>query len=329
MRSEDARPIFLYVHGRGRGHASRARDLAAAFAARGHMVRAFAGPDALPMLASTVTTTAVASLPPRFAAATVSLLARRISHDFAIQRRARPALVVSDGDLPSLCAARLAGISGIAIGHGLVFAACPRPVGLPRAAWWREAIKAAISSAPAATRVAIHFTDLPTRAGWVLARPTVRSWPTMQGRERLVAYFRDGIDASLLAILGSAGHPVDAFAPSGAEGVMAPSPTAFAAAVAHARAVVASAGSQLISECLAHGMPLLAVYDPDDDEQRLNALLLRAAGLGDAVARDRLDAARLRRFLAAAGTMGRSTPSGPDAVAAVLAAWDRMRRVDP
>ena len=66
-----------------------------------------------------------------------------------------------------------------------------------------------------------------------------------------------------------------------------------------ARAVVASAGSQLISECVAHGTPLLALHAPEDDEQALNVAMLRQAGIGDGFPITELD--QERRVLAVGG----------------------------
>ena len=94
---------------------------------------------------------------------------------------------------------------------------------------------------------------------------------------------------------------------------------AFLAALGRCRAVVASAGSQLISECVALGRPLFAVFDPAHDEQRLNVGMLEAGRLGAGCPADELDERRLADFLTAApGRFVRSTWQGPDAAAVVL-----------
>lgn len=290
--------IHLYVHGRGRGHASRALHLVTELAARGHRARVFAGRDAVAVLRDVVPTMAIDSLLPVVGVDAFATAWRRVPADVARMSAARPDVVVSDGDLPSLCAARLCGIPGVAVGHGLVFMACVRPSGVPRLPWWREAMKARVASLGAQRRIAVHFARLPLRdrSAILAASPSVAR-AAVGERRGLVAYFRDGLDARLLAAIREVAPTARVFAPRGPEGVAPPDRDAFAEAFARARAVIATAGSQLIGECVASGTPLLAVHRRDDDEQRLNAALLARAGLGCAASIDAVDAPMLRAFL--------------------------------
>jgi hypothetical protein len=314
--------IDIWVHGRGRGHATRCAAIAARLARDGHELRAFAGADAHEILRPLLPTMPVDSLPPSLRLRGLVRLVRRVVEARRAIAARRPDVVVSDGDLPALLAARLCGVPGIAVGHGLVFAACDRPRHASRIAWWREAAKAHISSIGAQRRIAVGFVPLPVRRDDVLlarasAAPIARSSGTPTD---VVAYFRDGVDALVLGAIRTAVPNARVFARGGAAGTSEIARADFLAALGSARAVVASAGSQLIAECIAAGLPMLAVYRTDDDEQRLNAEMLAHSGHGIAVDRARLDAAVVRDFLARAPVS--SAPAWPvdDAAQAVAQA---------
>lgn len=323
--------IHIYVHGRGRGHASRCARISDELLRRGHEVIAIAGADAVPVMTKVVPTEPVGSLPPSLGLATATRLAARVFDGLRRNRRARPDVVVSDGDLPGLAAARMAGIPVVAIGHGLVFLCCRAPVGAPRLPWLREAIKAGLSSFGASRRVAVNFVELPLRRPDAeLVRPPIERWPLAARRDAVVCYFRDGVDAARLELLAKVAPGAQVFtarAPAevpAAVTVRALDPGAFVAALAGARAVIASAGSQLISECIAHGMPLFVVYARDDDEQRCNAHMLVAAGLGAAAPADALDEAALRQFLLAPAALGVARMPVREGAAAVADACEAL-----
>jgi hypothetical protein len=312
--------IDIYVHGRGRGHATRCAAIATRLRRDGHELRAFAGPDALAILRDLVPTRPIESLPARVRAVTLPRLAGRVGRACAeiVQQRAQ--IVVSDGDLPALVAARLCGVPGVAVGHGLVFAGCERPRELPRLPWWREAVKARASSSGARRRIAVTFAPLRVRAAdVVLARASVPELARDARGHDVVAYFRDGITADMLAAIRAAAPDARVFAPHG-PGTLGIDRAQFLAALARARAVIASAGSQLIAECVAWDLPLLAVHAADDDEQRLNAHMLARAGLGVALERGRLDAAAIRSFLADFHLAERTPWRAPEAADAVARA---------
>ena len=71
----------------------------------------------------------------------------------------------------------------------------------------------------------------------------------------------------------------------------------FAADLASSRAVIASAGHQLISEARYFGKPLLVVPMPNQHEQAINAHYARLEGLGDFVTVDRLNAEHIEQTL--------------------------------
>ena len=107
------------------------------------------------------------------------------------------------------------------------------------------------------------------------------------------------------------GAEVDLFAPRDPliEGVTwrAMAQADFDDALLHVGAVISSAGSQLISECIALGLPQLALYRRDDHEQALNVAMLKHFGLGVGCAFEEVDEARVLTFLK--GVESEATPS--------------------
>ena len=189
--------LHYYVHGRGRGHASRSRAVIARLQQAGHEVIAFAGRDARALLRDRVPTRSVRSLLPGQGLGTGPLVAARVREAAAALRHDDARLVISDGDLPGLLAARLLRRPSIAVGHGLVFLCCERPPSLPAAPWRREAIKAGVSSVGASRRVAVGFVPLPVRRGRLarpaLELPEIRRTPDGP----VLCYFRDGASVPL------------------------------------------------------------------------------------------------------------------------------------
>lgn len=309
--------IHYYVHGRGRGHATRSRAVISRLLRAGFEVTAFAGEAAEPLLRDAVTTRSVRSILPTSGRDTPRLLASRVAAAVAAVRRDRADLVISDGDLPGTLAARATGRPSIAVGHGLVFHCAVRPPWAPAGPWRREGWKAAISTLGAQRHIAVSFVPLAIRRGR-LARPCLE--PALAAATPrtpdgpLLCYFRDDAPRSLLERLAALDPPVILFAnrDPGVPGIQhePPSRTRFVQVLGRARAVVASAGSQLIGECVGLGVPLLALHAEGDDEQMLNVLMLRNAGLGDGGPLPTLDDARLHAFLArpAAATLAWSAP---------------------
>lgn len=67
--------------------------------------------------------------------------------------------------------------------------------------------------------------------------------------------------------------------------------------LAGARAVLCTAGNQLVGEALFLGKPVLAVPEARNYEQHLNGLFLHASGCGESVAFEALSPARVERFV--------------------------------
>ncbi len=320
--------IHLYVHGRGRGHATRCLAIARALTAAQRPFRAFVGADGAPLFSTEYPCTEVASLPPRPASAAFAL-AGRVRDALTAGRRDHATLTISDGDLPGLLAAHALRIPSIAVGHGLVFSECQRPRTLAAAPWYREAAKAAASSIGADRCVAVNFVPLrPRTSRAVVARPSLD--PRLHRAadpSRVLCYFRDGAPSVLDALVEHGERPI-VFAAEDPkiEGIdyEPQSRARFIARLAEARVVIASAGSQLISECVGLGIPILALHRPEDDEQRLNAAMVLEAQLGDGCSFDALTAERLARFIDAPPVAPSRSYRAPDVASATMDAIESV-----
>lgn len=290
-----------FIHGRGRGHASRSTALLQALESTGYEVRIHSGGAALDLLAQLPGT--IRPRPPlkRGGAAVFRLLARG-SIDAGRFWREPPKLVIGDGDQGALVGARAAGIPALAVGHDVVF---DRRVDLglkgastaiTQALWSQRAN--ALPTRIANRWVGVHF--LPARSEdprLTLARPDcfVDVAPSYDPKGPVVCYFRDRDGLALARALADAGREVWLF---GTEGVDEPrliskpfSKTEFQTALLGCSAVVGSAGSNLLAECVMLNKPILAVYAQGDAEQFLNATLLERSGVGLGVCREQALAA--------------------------------------
>lgn len=321
-RLRSAAVIHLYVHGRGRGHATRCLAIARALEEAGLAFRAFVGRDGIPLFSSAYPCTEVMSLPPTPGRAALGI-ASRVRDAIASARREHASVVLSDGDLPGLLAASALRIPSIAIGHGLVFSECRRPASLPRAPWLREGAKAAASSLGARRTIAVNFVPLEARTRRaIVARPALdERLHRNSNPSGVLCYFRDGAPDVLRSLVELGVRPV-VFAARDpqVEGVdYEPQGRArFIERLASARVVIASAGSQLISECVGLGIPVLALYEPSDDEQRLNAAMVRDAGLGDGCSFAALTPRRLERFVSTPPSATSLAFDAPDVARATL-----------
>ncbi len=288
--------VAHFVHGRGRGHAARARTIAAELARRGHRVVLFAGEQALDLLRTggPFELVPVESVMP--GPSVVLRLPRRLRGDLGRLRALRPALVISDGDAPSVRAARRLEIPVLSVGHDQVFLRCRLPPGLPRLRVAHERLVAGLTSAGADRSVAVHF--LPIDVAKAHARVVRVARPdrpeSLQGPQSddgsIVAYLRDGAGVPILNAAAAAGRRVRLFASSGSLAAVAGLAAAgvellpfdrdpFHQALRECSAVIATAGSNLLAESVLLNKPMLALHRPGDHEQRINALLAEAAGV--------------------------------------------------
>jgi UDP-N-acetylglucosamine--N-acetylmuramyl-(pentapeptide) pyrophosphoryl-undecaprenol N-acetylglucosamine transferase len=292
--------IAYFVHGRGKGHAIRTRAVIEALGGR-YETRVFCAGAAWDTLQELPCSQPV--LPCMPGKGMIRAFTLRLRGDRERFRRWRPDLVVSDGDGPSVNAARSLGIPVVSVGHGLILHHTRLPEALPWHSHLREVLNVASSSWTACRRVAVHFAPVEPRTEVTLvARPDLRSEvdPQMAREDFILAYFRDGNGAMVLEQLARRGHRVRLFGqprsvPLGVE-VVPPDFNAFGEALSRCRAVVGSAGNHLPAECAMLGIPMLALHRDHDPEHELNARLIEAAGIGVAAAVDRCTAEVIRRF---------------------------------
>lgn len=196
----------------------------------------------------------------------------------------KPDLMLTDGDQTVWAAARRRKIPTIAIGHDLVFFACDLGRELPRRRLWHQRANCVLPGLLAAHRIAVHFLPAKaTRSGVTVARPE----PEVDAREasdqgHYVAYFRDPNGRTWLERAASQGARVLAYgAGASAAGVEGRSTSRedFLRQLTGCRGVIASAGSNLLAECVLLRKPILALYEERDHEQALNALLAERAGV--------------------------------------------------
>ena len=302
--------IDYAVHGHGRGHASRARAVITRLVAAGHTVKIFAGGDGVSLL------TELGLVHPRTPllpgpGAVAALLVRGRS-DGARLRIERPDLVITDGDQSIVLGARRAHVPCLAIGHDLVFSACALPEGLPRASLAREQLNALVPTRFADVRIAVHFLPIaPRLPNTRVARALL---PADLSRERdvgplptapfLLAYLSDGDHELALARLAEVDIDVVAFGeglrPRGRVRTEPVSRERFVAHLLCALGVVATAGSNLLAECVLAEKPVLALHSGKHNEQALNAGLVSRAGVGEGRRIAALTAADVRAFVARA-----------------------------
>jgi hypothetical protein len=295
--------LHYYVHGRGRGHATRALSVIPTLERAGYRLRIFAGKAALPILRRHPRCGPIHSLLPDEILATVPKLVQRTLWAGTRGLRRSPLAVISDGDLPSSVASTWVKVPVIAIGHGLVFSHCQPPAEVDGFAWAREARKATRASHGSVRQVPVSFCNLPTTGASAVLSCHAPDLPKrrLHGAGGVVCYFRDDNGEQVLRALRACGITPLVFS-TGAQrlpGVRSEplDRKRFLHALAEADAVVSSAGHQLISEALELGVPHLALYASGDDEQRLNVELLRALRLGDGAALESVDRAQVLHFL--------------------------------
>lgn len=324
--------IAWFVHGRGKGHS--VRTLAALPSFDAHDVALFGGGEARVMLAHEPRFTPVEAVVP--GASVIVRFPRRLRADLARLESFAPDVVISDGDGPSVFAARTLGVPAIAMSHGLIFGHTALPDGLPRLAILRERINAASASLPASRRIAVHFAALsPTTPGTIVARPDPRPGLARRANDgHLVAYFRDGGGEAWLAHAAAHGHRVRCFGRvrSPIEGVEVhpASVEGFARALESARGVIATAGNHLPAECGELGIPLLALHARGDTEQKMNAHLVVHAGLGESGRIDVVDPAVFARYVSRLGdtvSARRAPPLAlPTVTEALVSSLEALRR---
>lgn len=251
-------------------------------------------------------------------------------------RAGRPDLVITDFE-PSLpLAARRAGVPFLSLDHQhfLVTADLRSlPSDLRRyAAFMAPFVHASCRGQVHTIVSSFYFPDLRpglrdvTQIG-VLLRPEVLSATPHEGGH-LVAYLRRFAPATLLEALRGCGVEVRVYGLGARPSVgnlrfFDVDPVRFVDDLAASRALVSTAGNQLVGEALYLGKGVLALPEPGNREQEINAFFLRRSGHGLARAMDAVGPQSIRELLergpAMAGAVDRELLAG-NAVARELVA---------
>lgn len=325
--------IFYSLSGEGRGHATRVRAIVDELRQR-HEITIFAPGDAHDLLAPAYagTNVAVQHIPGlrffytragrldygRTLAGTARYLAGyprlRKSIEETIQR-GRPDLVITDFE-PSLPrAARRCGVPFISLNHQhflIVNDLSMLPRELQRHARFMSGVVRSYYRGQVRTIVSsFYFPPLKPRYRegvvqvGVILRPAVIA--ASRGDEgHLVAYLRRFATDNVLAALKSCGLPVRVYGLGARpeEGNLTfkeISEANFIADLGTCRALISTAGNQLVGEALYLGKPVLAMPEPNNHEQYINAFFLRAEGTGDWIELEKLSPGAVESFLERVG----------------------------
>jgi len=345
--------VLYGVHGYGRGHAARAQAVLPELTRR-YDVLVLAGDDAFDQLRRDWPVVRIPTL--RYYAdrrgrrsalrtvrhnlpglADLLLAGPGLQMVIGEMRRFAPAVVLSDSEGWTHHAARRLGIPRISFDHFgvLVHGRIEMPA-LDRLVLWCESRMYRFLTCRPERVIAAAFFPAEAKSGNVrMVGPIIRAEarrlaPTDDGS--VLAYFSNAKANFTPAVeqsLRECGAAVKVYGPSrpaGADGNLEFRPIAnepFLADLASCRAVVATAGNQLISEAIHFGKPVLAM--PEDSlEQRLNARTVARWGVGMETRPAALPAGLLREFLSRRDEFaGKIAAHRRDGLSEALAAIDR------
>ncbi len=320
--------IVYGVHGYGRGHASRTLAVLPHLFAR-HQVLVLAGGDAYQAMAPEYSVVRVPTLAFAYGRgktgrrsnwhtfrhnlpAFLDLLCGGPTFQFVseIVREFAPDLVISDAEAWSSHVATAHRIPRISFDHIGIMAYCrPQLAGLDRlSSWFDTACYRLLMGRPDRVIVSSFFDAPPLDPSvsvvGTLPRDAVRAMQPSEG-EHLLLYFNRGQDQfqnAVLAVLHELDCPVRIYGTPrrGRERnltFLPPSNIPFLEDLASCRAVISTAGNQLVGEALFLGKPVL-VFPESCAEQRMNALAVERLGIGMKASFRRFTAPTIRRFLA-------------------------------
>lgn len=307
--------VACFVHGNGRGHATRSAAIARALERAGHSVTLFAPSEVHALLAGVAQASPEPIPSTRLTPLALPSIAREVQR-LVVRLRGSVDAIVTDSEPLGLFVSRALGVPSVAVGHGLTFAVAEFGAEAPAWALRRERVKNWPYLALASVQVAVHFAPATiTKPSALLSRPDEVSFEGVEAHAPaalpvepyVLAYFHRFDGVGLVRKLLDLGERVVVFTSEPrlypAEVVtIAPDPLGFRAAELRAKAVIGSAGSNLVSECIALQKPLLALHPRAHSEQALNVGVGQALGLlvgGRADEMPEVLVERLRRFASA------------------------------
>lgn len=319
--------IVYGVMGYGRGHATRTATVLPDLMAR-HEVLILAGRDAYHALAPDFPVIRIPTLGYRYGRrgrrslyltakenlpAVLDLMLRgpSLSMVMDIIRDFRADAIISDAEAWTQRAGHRLGVPRITFDHFGILTHC-RPLLAPadrtRAARDRWAYMTLMGGQPERAIVSSFYDAPPRRPGvrvvGPLLRDEVRKIKPVRG-DYLLAYFNQGayqFTARVEQAVRGVGMPVKIYGTQrfGIDGNLEfrpPSNQPFLEDLARCRAVLSTAGNQLVGEAMYYGKPML-VMPEDCVEQRCNAMAIDQMGIGQQIAQQRLTTAIIEQFLA-------------------------------
>lgn len=316
------------MSGEGRGHATRVRAVTEALRAQ-HEVRLFAPGDAHALLSPLYAGTDVRVDPipglrfsykasHRLDYSRTAVAAWRYFRGFGglvgrltgVLRNERPDLVITDFEPALPRAARRCGIPFISLNHQHFLRTYDLRT-LPFSLRWHAAYMGAIVGLYHRGQVetivsSFYFpplrpgTEHVTQVG-VLLRSEVEQATATDG-DHLVAYWRRFAPGNVIEALANCGREVRIYGlgeqpPRGRLRFRPISSEGFLSDLATGAALICTAGNQLVGEALHLGKPVLALPEPANYEQYINAHFLRQGGAGDWIEMKALNARIIGEFL--------------------------------
>ncbi len=321
--------IFYSLAGEGRGHATRVRALVENLRLN-HEVTIFTFGDAYALLKPVYRDSNVKVRPirgPRFVYRELALdyfrtgmsgvrfatsvLPEMVDLLSARIRREKPDLVITDLEPALPRAAQRCGVPFVSLNHQH-FLVVNDLSSLPaRLRWYGEFLGSVVRifyQGQVKTIVSSFFAP-PLKPGYedkavqvgVLLRPEVL-FTTPYSGGYFVAYLRRFVGQGVLDALKACPQKVMVYglgerAPEANLIFRRVSTEGFLEDLAGCEALFSTAGNQIVGEALYLEKPVLAVPEPGNFEQRINAHFLRESGAGDCASADLLTPARMRGFL--------------------------------
>jgi uncharacterized protein (TIGR00661 family) len=318
--------ILYGVFGYGRGHAARAEAMLPELLRR-HEVFVLAGGDAFAALTPRFPVIEIPTLRLIYGDNGVRCLRRTIQGNLGhvadlyahtgslrrvidVVRDLAPDAAICDGEPWTHRACGTLGIPRVSFDHYGVLAYCtPELSPGDRARAWRDVLTyRGLVGRPARVLVSSFFspprTDSRVRVVAPLLRDEVRARAPREG-DHLLVYFNQGdaqITARVEEMLHALRMPVVVYgagarAAAGSVVYRAASTDGFLDDLASCRAILSTAGNQLVGEAIHFRKPMLVVPE-NTVEQRMNAIALERVGIGERTDVRALSASRVRAFLA-------------------------------
>lgn len=317
--------IAYGVMGYGRGHAMRTAAVLPTLMKQ-HEVTVYAGQDAYEVLAPDFPTVKLPIIsyeydgdgklsPPKTVINNLSPIAdlllggkasQMLDKAFAVDR---PDVVISDSEAWTHRAAQRADIPRISFDHVGIMAHCLTPI--PKGSFWRGHLDGIgynlFMGEPQRIVISSFYTALPRYAGVSIVGPILRDEVAQVSPERgdyLLVYFNKGehqFQPNVEAALKAVNCPMRVYGTTreGRDGHLEYRPRGnlpFLQDLAGCRAVLSTAGNQLLGESIHFRKPVFAVPE-DCYEQRLNALMIERLGVGKAGQFETLNADDINDFL--------------------------------